>query len=196
MRSEADDYTEGMDELAKIFSSRDRFVERCIPLLKIFLLQQHPAIAVIGVPVQKHIYKRCKLTAHTLWEKLAGIVHCSENNISPANVRGINMERIKKYLATYCSPPAIVTEEKYKDQKGYLQKWIDEENTGNYNRWNKKEEYVSAFINAVQEFFFNYYPALLNMESEWWMVYKYSLHFEALFFQSRSQSIETHDPAV
>ena len=156
-----------------------KFEEPYIPALTEFLLKQNPALACCDKHFIRHIHKRCELICFELFEHIWRIIVHNRHGKSPYDFPKLKFEIIKKKLKEK-APPEILTAENFVD-KDFLYSMTKEEqdrmltdwNLDSFTAWKFKEEYITSFTGVAQEILLKQIPELMELNSEWWLVYEY-----------------------
>ena len=151
-------------------------------LLRHFLFKWYPRLENARPGFEPYINQFIESTFSALLKRMWENVTYNRESKKPSDIPGLDFQKILKLLEKMRrSKPAEVTEQDYADDSCFnfdeegKKEFIKEINESNLKSWNYLSSYCREFISHLQPLFFKIMPELLDMDSEWWLLYEFDL---------------------
>jgi len=187
-------FEENRDVLHVMFDVYPKIKRHITPALRKLLYKQYPNLRTETRPMVVEFIEGILFITATV-KYLMQMYHLVHGHNTGRNVREEYTE-LDDWVDFYCRPakPQVVDESKrYKFWWITNKEWkaeIEEENRELLKNFNREERRKAEFVNLVQKIYFKYYPELLDLNNDEWILYAVLIREEYELFKELAEDVE------
>ena len=165
-------------------------------LLVQFILKWHPELQDAPQSLAPYIKTLAQTTFTTLLHRVWENVNYNRQHKSPRDIPNLEFDKLTELLkGMRLKEPSVVTEQDVNgrgfsgfDENDKIE-LIKEINEGEIKGWKFLSGYARDFISCMQPVFFEMWPELIDMESEWWLLYEFDMLSQSNSLRDRAYTI-------